>query len=295
MVVICGPTAVGKTKVSIQIAKALQSEIISADSRQIYKELKIGVASPSAEELMVVHHHFAGHLSVHEYYNISRFEQEVILWLDSWFREHPIAVMTGGSGLYIDAVCKGIDDLPDADPELRNELKNNFKKDGIEPLKLKLKTLDPDYYGKVDLNNPNRILRALEVCIITGKSYSALRKNQAKTRSFRTIKIGLNLPREELYKRIEDRVDLMMSQGLLQEVKGLQPYRDLNALNTVGYKELFDFLDERITLKEAIVQIKTSTKRYAKRQLTWFKKDPAIHWFHPDETDKILDLIRSEC
>ncbi len=273
----------------------MKSEIISADSRQIFKELKIGVASPSAEELLAVQHHFAGHLSVCEYYNISRFEHEVIQWLNSWFRKHPIAVMTGGSGMYIDAVCKGIDDLPDADPELRAKLKDNFKKNGIEPLKLRLKSLDPDYYQKVDLNNPNRILRALEVCILTGKPYSALRKNQAKSRDFRTIKIGLNLPREELYKRIEDRVDLMMSQGLLEEVKGLQAYRDLNALNTVGYKELFDFLDNRVTLEEAIGQIKTNTKRYAKRQLTWFKKDSAIHWFHPDETDKILEYIRSEC
>lgn len=292
LIVICGPTAVGKTKVSIRIAKTLNTEIVSCDSRQLFKELKIGVASPSAEELKVVPHHFVCHLSIHEYYNISRYEQEVIDWLNLWFTKHPFAVMTGGSGLYIDAVCKGIDDLPDPDPTLRAELKDKLTKEGLEPLKIQLKSLDPDYYAKVDLNNPNRILRALEVCILTGKPYSALRKNEAKSRDFQTIKIGLNLPREELYKRIDDRVDMMMSNGLLEEVKSLYAFRNLNALNTVGYKELFDFLDDKLTLDEAIRQIKTNTRRYAKRQMTWFKKDPAIHWFHPDETDKMLELVR---
>ncbi|MBM3436625.1 MAG: tRNA (adenosine(37)-N6)-dimethylallyltransferase MiaA, partial [Bacteroidetes bacterium] len=202
LVVICGPTAVGKTRTAIQVAKKLSSEIISADSRQFYKELKIGVAAPSPDELRSVTHHFVGHLSVQDYYNISTFEQDVIRWLEEWFKKNRYAVMVGGSGLYIDAVCRGIDDLPDPDVNLRQKLKEELKHEGIESLKLKLKLLDPEYFSSVDLNNPNRILRALEVCIITGKPYSAFRKNKAKARNFDIMKIGLNLPRVELIRRI---------------------------------------------------------------------------------------------
>jgi tRNA dimethylallyltransferase len=294
LVVICGPTAVGKTKVAIRIAKALNSEIVSADSRQIFKELKIGAASPTSDDLIEVKHHFVGCLSVTDYYNISKFEQEVIQWLEEWFRHHRYAVMTGGSGLYIDAVCKGIDDLPDPDNFLRKELKEKLKKDGIESLKLQLKLLDPGYYSTVDLNNPNRILRALEVCIVKGKPYSSFRTSKSKSRSFQIIKIGLNLPKQELINRIDKRIDEMLSNGLVEEVNSLLPFRNLNSLNTVGYKEIFKYLDGEWTLELASEKIKTNTRRYAKRQLTWFKKDKEIHWFHPEEVEKIESFISSK-
>ncbi|MBN2173408.1 MAG: tRNA (adenosine(37)-N6)-dimethylallyltransferase MiaA [Bacteroidales bacterium] len=291
LIVISGPTAVGKTSLSIETAKTLHTEIISADSRQFYKELNIGVAAPSKAQLSEVKHYFIRHLSVTDYYNVSRFEQDVLKLLKMLFEKYEYVVMVGGSGLYIDAVCKGIDALPDPDPELREKLKDMTADKGLEPLRIRLKELDPDYYGIVDLDNPNRLLRALEVCMITGEPYSKLRKNKPRKRNFEIIKIGLDRPRSELFSLIENRVDMMIKQGLEAEVKNLQQFRHLNALNTVGYKEIFKYLDGDWTLDLAIEKIKINTRRYAKRQLTWFKRDNEIMWFHPDELQKILKHI----
>jgi len=292
LIVILGPTAIGKTKLAIDIAKTFDAEIISADSRQFYKELKIGVAAPTDEELKVVKHHFVGHFSINEYYNVSKFENDVLEFLDGYFQNKRYAVMASGSGLYIDAVCKGIDELPDPDDNLRRQLKKTLKNNGLEPLLKQLKQLDPEYYDIVDLNNPNRIMRALEVCLKTGKTYTSLRNNKPKKRDFEIIKIGLNRPRKELFEIIENRVDKMIEQGLLDEVKGLLKYKNLNALNTVGYKEIFDYFDGNCILDQAIEKIKTNTRRYAKRQLTWFKKDNSIHWFHPEENEKIVEFVK---
>ncbi len=294
LIVIAGPTAIGKTAKAIQLAQSLDSEIISADSRQFYKELKIGVATPSIDELEAVKHHFVGHLSITDYYNVSRYEHDVLRLLETYFKEHQYAILVGGSGLYIDAVCKGIDDLPDPDKDIRQRLKNTYAKNGLEPLKEQLQELDPLYYQIVDLNNPNRILRALEVCLATGRTYTSLRNNETKAREFEIIKIGLDRPREELFDNIEQRVDRMIQVGLVDEVRSLQDYKNLNALNTVSYKEIFNFLDGTWSFDKAIEKIKTHSRRYAKRQLTWFRKDQDISWFHPDEIDKIHAYINFE-
>lgn len=289
--VITGPTAIGKTSLAIDIAKKLNSEIISADSRQFYKELKIGVAAPTGEELSSVRHHFVGHLSIADYYNVSRFEQDVLSFLEGYFKDNDNAVMVGGSGLYIDAVCKGIDDLPDPDEKLREKLKNILDTNGITYLQELLKELDPDYFDIVDLNNPNRLLRALEVIIQTGKTYTSLRNRKPKKRDFEIIKIGLNRPREELIEIIEKRVDRMIADGLEEEVRSVEKFRGVNALKTVGYQEIFSYFDGIFTLNEAIEKIKTNTRRYAKRQITWFKRDKDIQWFLPEEKKKIFEII----
>lgn len=294
LIVIAGPTAIGKTSKAIQLAQSLNSEIISADSRQFYRELKIGVAAPTDEELNAVQHHFIGHLSIEDYYNVSKYEQDVLQFLNTYFKEHQTAILVGGSGLYIDSVCNGIDELPDPDEDLRKQLKGAFEEKGLEPLKQQLKELDPEYFQKVDLNNPNRILRALEVCISTGKTYTSLRQNASKLRDFEIIKIGLDRPREELFTTIEQRVDKMIEMGLVEEVKGLEKFKHLNALNTVGYKEIFEYLEGEWSLDIAIEKIKTHSRRYAKRQLTWFRKDEDIVWFHADELDKIIEHINLE-
>jgi tRNA dimethylallyltransferase len=291
LVVICGPTSVGKTKVAIRIAQYFDTIIISADSRQFYKELKIGTAAPDAGELAAAPHFFTGNLSISDHYNVSKFENEALALLDGQFNHHNPIVMAGGSGLYIDAVIKGIDDFPDASAELREMVKNWHDLHGLDFLREKLKTLDPDYYAAVDLNNPNRIKRAIEVCLATGKPYSSLRRNQPKKRNFNTIKIGLNLPREELFRRIALRTEKMISEGLIQEAESLLPHRHLNALNTLGYKEIFEFLDGKTNLSQAIENIKTGTRRYAKRQLTWLKRDKEIKWFSPENTDEIIRFV----
>lgn len=293
LIVVAGPTAIGKTAVAIQLANTFNAEIISADSRQFYKELKIGVAAPSHEELMLAKHHFVGHISISDYYNVSRFENEVIDFLNEYFTKKSIAIMVGGSGLYIDAVCKGIDELPDPNEKLRNSLKQKMENEGIEPALQQLKELDPEYFKIVDKKNPNRILRALEVCLMTGKTYTSLRNNQSKKRDFDILKIGLNRPRNELFEIIHRRVDKMIEAGLLTEVEGLKKFKNLNSLNTVGYKEIFNYLDGEWTLDLAIEKIKTNTRRYAKRQLTWFKRDDGIIWFHPEEMEKIVGFIHS--
>ncbi len=279
---------------AIRMAQGLGTEIISADSRQFYRELKIGTASPTQEELAIVPHHFVGHLGVTEYYNASSFERDVLAFLGAYFQSHEMAIMVGGSGLYIDAVCQGIDELPDPDELLRNSLKQELAEMGLGHMQERLKVLDPAYYASVDLNNPNRILRALEVCIMTGQPFSALRKNVPMERDFDAIKIGLTRPREELVEIIHHRVDRMIEDGLVEEVRSLMPFRNQNALNTVGYKEIFQYLEGNWTLEKAIEKIKTNTRRYAKRQMTWFRKDKEIQWFHPAELDGISAYIRSK-
>jgi tRNA dimethylallyltransferase len=285
LLVITGPTAVGKTALTIHLAQSLKTEILSADSRQFYREMRIGTARPGEKELSLVPHHFIGHISIHDEYNVSRFETDALNLLEQLFMNHQVVIMTGGSGLYINAVCHGIDDLPDPDNSLREELKSVFASEGIEPLRSRLRILDPQYYNKVDLANPKRLLRALEVCIITGMPYSGFRKMKPKIRDFEIIRIGLTRGKVELNRRINDRVDRMMEEGLLEEVKSLIPFRHLNALNTVGYKELFEFFDGIISLDSAVENIKTHSRRYAKRQMTWFRRDRAINWFHPEDNE----------
>ena len=291
LIVLTGPTAIGKTELALEVAKHFNTEIISADSRQFYKEISIGTAKPTEAELQAVPHHFVGHLSATDYYNVSRFEQDVLRLLDRLFKKHDYVVMAGGSGLYIDAVCHGIDEFPDADEKLRAKLNKTLAEQGIEALRQKLKELDPEYYKAVDRNNPKRLMRAIEVCMLTGKKYSELRKKESPERDFRILKIGLNTEREKLFERINRRVDKMIQAGLIDEVRSLEKYRHLNALNTVGYKEIFAFLDGIYSREKAIEKIKTNTRRYAKRQLTWFRRDEEIHWYEPAESRWIIDFI----
>ena len=291
LIVISGPTAVGKTDTGIKLAKVLNSEIISADSRQFYKELQIGTAVPLHEEMQGIKHHFIGNLSIHDYYNVSKFEIEVLELLKQLFKKNEYAILLGGSGFYINAVCKGIDELPDADESVRDKLNFEFSKNGIEYLQNKLKRLDPEFYTIVDKSNHKRLMRAIEVCVTTGKTYSSLRVNKITLRDFDIIKIGLNRDRPELFDRINNRVDIMINKGLVEEARSLFPFRKLNALNTVGYKELFEYFENKVSLEQTITNIKTNTRRYAKRQLTWFKKDESIKWFHPDDIGEIVKVI----
>ena len=294
LIVITGPTAVGKTALCLDIAQHFGIPIINADSRQIYKELKIGTASPTSEQLQLVPHYFVGSLSLTDYYSASLFEQQVLEILSRQFRSHDFALMAGGSMMYIDAVCDGIDDIPTVDDQTRETLKRRLAEEGLEALVEQLKELDPEYYEIVDRQNPRRVVHGLEICLMTGKTYTSFRKREKKERPFRIVKIGLNRPREELYDRINQRVDQMMQQGLLEEAKALYPMRQMNALNTVGYKELFDYLDGRWPLEEAVERIKGNTRRYARKQLTWYKKDPQIRWFHPDEKEQIISYISQD-
>lgn len=278
LIILLGPTGVGKTELSLQMAEELGTEIISCDSRQMYREMKIGTAAPTEEELKRVPHHFIGHLSIHDYYSCGRFEFDALAKCNELFQSHDTVIMTGGSMLYIDAVCKGIDDIPNIDEELRQSLLERYQNEGIENIRQELKILDPDYYKIVDLQNHKRIIHALEVCIQSGKPYSSFRSESVKKRPFTIEKIGLNRPREVLYDRINKRVDTMMENGLLEEAKSLYPFKGLNALNTVGYKELFNYFDGIWTLDFAIQMIKQNSRRYAKKQLTWFNRDSEITW-----------------
>ncbi len=291
LVIVPGPTAVGKTSTCIKLAKNYDSEIISADSRQFYRELKIGTAAPTWQELNEIPHHLVGHLSVTEYYNASMFEQDALGILKDLFQKHDIVFMTGGSGLYINAVCDGIDDLPRVDPEIRQNLLSRLEKEGLESLRKELKILDPGYYKIVDLKNPKRILKGLEISIMTGKPYSSFLTREKKERPFSIQKIGLNLDREELYQRINQRAIKMVEDGLVEEAGTLLPYKNLNALNTVGYKEIFAYLDGQYTLNQAIDLIQRNTRRYARKQITWFRKDPAIQWFAPSHLDAMNEAI----
>ena len=267
--------------------------IINADSRQIYRELKIGTARPTEEQMQQIKHYFVGTLGLEDYYSASLFEQQVLELLSQLFQTHDYALMAGGSMMYIDAVCEGIDDIPTIDDETRALMKRRLTEEGLERLCEDLKRLDPEYYEIVDKQNPRRVVHALEICTMTGQTYTSFRRREKRERPFRIIKIGLNRPREELYARINQRVDQMMADGLLEEVKAMYPKRSLNALNTVGYKELFDYLDGRWLLEEAVERIKGNTRRYARKQLTWYKKEDQIRWFHPDEIITIIDYITS--
>ena len=294
LVVIVGPTAVGKTALGIALAQYFKAEIISADSRQMYKELHIGTASPSREELAAAKHYFIKNKSVTEYYNASMFEVEVLDLLAKLFKSTDTVLLVGGSTLYIDALINGIDDLPTVDIKLREQLTERYKTEGIEYLRNQLKVLDPEHYRKVDLKNPNRMMKAIEVSLMTGKPYSSFLTSTQKERDFNIIKLGINRERSELFERINQRVDQMIADGLVDEVKNLEQFRDANALKTVGYREIFDYLNGTISLEQAIEQIKTNTRRYAKRQITWFSRDKEMFWFHPDEKEKIIDFIKSK-
>ena len=284
LIVIVGPTAIGKTALAVQIAQKFQTEIISADSRQFYIETEIGTAKPSAVELAAAKHHFINSHHITENFNVGNFETQSLAKHNEIFEKHDFAVLVGGSGLYINAVCNGFDDLPRASAELRAQLNQDFLDEGIEPLQRRLQELDPLYFKEVDIHNPQRIIRALEVCISTGIPFSTYRTRSQKTRPFSCVKIGLNTNRDQLYDRINKRVDQMIAMGLEDEARKLMPYRHLNALNTVGYTELFAYFDGKITRNEAIEKIKQNTRRFAKRQLTWFRKDPEINWFEPSES-----------
>ena len=294
LIVITGPTAVGKTALCLDIAQHFGIPIINADSRQIYKELKIGTASPTPEQLAKVKHYFVGSLSLNDYYSASLFEQQTMEILEREFAKSDFALMAGGSMMYIDAVCDGIDDIPTVDDKTRETLKARLANEGLETLVEELKQLDPEYYEIVDKQNPRRVVHGLEICLMTGKTYTSFRKREKKQRPFHILKIGLNREREELYNRINQRVDQMMAEGLLDEAKSLYPMRHMNALNTVGYKEMFAYLDGTWTLEEAVERIKGNTRRYARKQLTWYKKDEQIRWFHPNEKEKIISYISQD-
>ena len=290
--VLIGPTGVGKTALSLSIAEMLGCDIVSADSRQMYADLKIGTAAPTGKELARVRHHFVGQLALTDYYSAARYEEEAMKCLNNLFLANDHALLTGGSMMYVDAVCKGIDDIPTVDEETRAFMMERYDKEGLEPLCAELRLLDPEYYRIVDLKNPKRVIHALEICHMTGRTYTSYRTQSCKERPFRIVKIGLRREREELYERINRRVDIMMEEGLLDEVKSVLPYRHLNSLNTVGYKELFMYLDGECSLNFAIEKIKQNSRIYSRKQMTWFKRDTDIHWFHPDDQDEILQFVR---
>lgn len=294
LLVIIGPTGVGKTELSLRIAENFGTEIVSADSRQLYANLKIGTAAPTPEELQRVPHHFIGTLQLTDYYSAAQYEEDALKLLDHLFQTKDVVILTGGSMMYVDAVCKGIDDIPTVDEETRKTLLERYEKEGLEQLCAELKLLDPDYYKIVDLKNHKRVIHALEICYMTGKTYTSFRTQEKKTRPFRMIKIGLTRDREELYARINQRVDIMMEQRLLDEVKQVYPYRQLNSLNTVGYKELFNYLDGEWALPFAIDKIKQNSRIYSRKQMTWFKRDEEIRWFHPNQEEDILTYIKQK-
>jgi tRNA dimethylallyltransferase len=294
LIVITGPTAVGKTDLCLDIAKYFGIPIINADSRQIYREIKIGTAAPTEDQLQQVRHYFVGTQSLTDYYSASIYEQEVISLLDTLFQTSDYALLSGGSMMYIDAVCNGIDDIPTIDDETRNTLKKRLADEGLESLCEQLRILDPEHYEMVDKKNPRRVVHALEICLMTGRTYTSFRTNEHKVRPFNIIKIGFNRNREIIYDRINHRVDNMMEQGFLEEARSVYHLRHLNALNTVGYKELFAYLDGKWALEEAVERIKGNTRRYARKQLTWFKKDPLVTWFSPDDKQMILNHITKQ-
>ena len=279
LIVIVGPTAIGKTSLSLALAKHFQTEILSADSRQFFKEMSIGTAAPTEEELSVAPHHFIHHISIEDDYSVGDFEKEALSKLETLFKSHENVIMVGGSGLYVDAVTKGLDEFPKVDESIRENLNQQLKTEGIENLQQQLKELDPQYFSEADIQNPHRLIRALEICIVTGKPYSSFRKNEAAERPFNSIFIGLDAERQIVYDRINQRVDIMVQEGLIEEARKLYDKRDLNALNTVGYKELIKYFEGEWSLEKAIEEIKKNTRRFAKRQFTWFRKNDQINWF----------------
>lgn len=293
LVILLGPTGVGKTELCLSLAEELNTEIVSCDSRQFFRELKIGTAAPTEAQMQRVKHHLVGNLSIFDYYSCGRFEIDALKKLDELFLSKDVVLMTGGSMLYIDAICKGIDDIPNVDQNLRDSLHERYANEGIDNILSELKLQDPEYYDLVDKKNHKRIIHALEICLTSGKTFSSFRKETAKARPFDIIKIGLNLPREELYDRINKRVDIMFEEGLLEEAKKFYPHRNLNSLNTVGYKELFEYFDGNWELDFAKNMIKQNSRRYAKKQLTWFNRDKDINWFRPDQQKEILSFLKN--
>lgn len=294
LIVLLGPTGVGKTELSIRLAEYFHTEILSADSRQLYAALPIGTAAPTTEQLARVPHHFVGVLQLSDYYSAAQYEAEALERLDLLFQTHDVVILTGGSMMYIDAICKGIDDIPTVDAETRQFIIQKYEEQGLEQLCAELRLMDPEYYRIVDTKNPKRVMHALEICYMTGKTYTSFRIQQKKERPFRILKIGLTRDREELYERINRRVDLMIEDGLVKEAQTVYPHRSLNSLNTVGYKELFNYLDGTWTLPFAIDKIKQNSRIYSRKQITWFKRDEDIHWFHPEEEENILTYLKSE-
>ncbi len=287
-----GATAVGKTTFSIQMAKSLDTVVLSADSRQFFREMNIGTAKPSREEMEGVPHYFVDNRSIEEEYNAGMFEKEALATLSMVFKERSIAIMTGGSGLYVNALCDGIDEMPKVDPEIRKVLNHRLSTEGMDTLREELLRRDPEYFAIVDRHNPQRIIRALEVCQGTGRPYSSFRKKKDVKRPFEVLKLGLEVPREELYTRIDNRMDIMITKGLFEEAETLYPFKHKNALQTVGYKEIHDYMDGQYDRAEAIRLLKRNSRRYAKRQMTWFKKDLGTHWLHPEALDSALTLVK---
>ncbi len=295
LIVVVGPTAIGKTSLSVALARRFKTEIISADSRQFFREMSIGTAAPTPLELSEAPHHFIHHLSIKEDYSVGDFEKEALKKMDELFENHREVIMVGGSGLYVDAVTKGLDHFPEVDPKIRESLNKKLKLEGLAVLQKELQLLDPDYYSEADIQNPHRIIRALEISKGTGKPYSSFRKKENAERFFETIYIGLTADRDQVYYRINRRVDLMMQEGLLEEAKSLYNQRDLNALNTVGYKEIFRYLEGDWSLEKAVEEIKKNSRRFAKRQFTWFKKNKEIHWFdHTTPPAEIIDFLEEK-
>lgn len=291
LIVIIGPTGVGKTKLCLEIAERLNTVIINADSRQMFREIPIGTAAPTEEETGRIRHYFVGNLNIGDYYNASMFENDVISLLGGLFKEKERVIMSGGSMMYVDAVCNGIDDIPTVDAEVRRRVMEEYERYGLDAMRLKLKTLDQEYYAIVDKQNPKRVIHAVEICLSTGKPYSSFRTSTKKERPFNILKIGLTRERAELYRRIDQRVDQMMADGLLEEARTMYPLRHVNALNTVGYKELFAYFDGKCTLDEAVFKIKCNTHKYCRKQLTWFKRDENIRWFSPENVEEIINYI----
>ena len=291
LVVLLGPTGVGKTEVALQIAEHLQSPIINADSRQLFAEIPIGTAAPTKEQQERVKHYFVGTLHLTDYYSAAKYEEDVLQLLNQLFNQQQMALLSGGSMMYIDAVCQGIDDIPTVDEATRRLMKRKLETEGLDALVAELKVLDPEHYKIVDLHNPRRVIHALEICFMTGNTYTSYRKNTKKIRPFNIVKIGLNRPREEMYERINNRVLEMMNQGLIEEAKAVYPQKGLNALNTVGYKELFAYFDGDISLDDAILKIQSNTRQYMRKQVTWFKRDNQIKWFSPTNIEEIINYI----
>ena len=289
--VLLGPTAVGKTELSLKIARHLGCPIINCDSRQLYKGMQIGTATPTAQEMGNITHYFVGQLELHEYYSAARYEADVITLMETLAPTYSNVLLSGGSMMYIDAVCHGIDDIPTIDPDVRRKMRKRLEEDGLEPLLVELKEKDPLYYDIVDRKNHKRVVHALEIIYTSGQPYSSFRSKTYKSRPFQIVKIGLRREREELFDRINRRVDRMMNEGFLDEARRLLPFRHENALNTVGYKELFHYLDGEWPLDMAVERIKKNTRVYAKKQMTWFQRDPEIHWFHPDDEEGITTFI----
>lgn len=294
LVVLLGPTGVGKTEVALQLAEHLQSPIINADSRQLFAEISIGTAAPTKEQQERVKHYFVGTLHLTDYYSAAKYEEDVLQLLNQLFNQQQMALLSGGSMMYIDAVCQGIDDIPTVDEATRRLMKRRLETEGLDALTAELKVLDPQHYKIVDLHNPRRVVHALEICYMTGNTYSSYRKNTKKIRPFNIIKIGLNRPREEMYERINNRVLKMMKQGLIEEAKAVYPQKGLNALNTVGYKELFAYFDGDISLDDAILKIQSNTRQYMRKQVTWFKRDNEIKWFSPTNIEEIINYIDNQ-